>query len=175
MRARDALLESLTMGIARIFQGHYLTSDGRLTHFTRSELSCRDSCGVADMQEIAIDALEASRIKLGKPIYVTSGIRCQAHNAAVGGAPESQHLKGLAIDMKSDLDLFALYVTLVTYFRRVGMYSRSQGYFCHADMKMDGLKTWVKTDEGLMPMPDFLAHYDIDLERDPVNAILEAT
>lgn len=33
----------------------------------------------------------------GKPITITSGHRCAAHNKSVGGAPESMHLK-LAFD-----------------------------------------------------------------------------
>lgn len=34
------------------------------------------------------------------PIDISSGVRCEAHNKAVGGAPESQHLKGTAADLR---------------------------------------------------------------------------
>jgi uncharacterized protein YcbK (DUF882 family) len=33
------------------------------------------------------------------PITIDSGYRCHAHNAAVGGAPHSQHLTGRAADI----------------------------------------------------------------------------
>ena len=34
----------------------------------------------------------------GKPVYITSGYRTAAHNAAVGGSKSSQHLLGRAAD-----------------------------------------------------------------------------
>ena len=35
----------------------------------------------------------------GKPLKVNSGYRCKALNAAVGGVPTSQHVKGEAADI----------------------------------------------------------------------------
>lgn len=43
--------------------------------------------------------LQPLRDKLGKPIIVTSGFRCQKLNQAVGGVPNSQHLTGQAVDI----------------------------------------------------------------------------
>lgn len=37
---------------------------------------------------------------LGAPLQITSGFRCDALNAAVGGVPDSQHVMGLAADFK---------------------------------------------------------------------------
>lgn len=51
-----------------------------------------------------LTAMEASiRNETGKEfdIYVTSGVRCAAHNAHVGGAHDSQHLVGDAADLYS--------------------------------------------------------------------------
>lgn len=43
--------------------------------------------------------LEVLRSMLGnRPIIITSGLRCQAHNAKVGGIKNSLHLTGDAID-----------------------------------------------------------------------------
>lgn len=42
--------------------------------------------------------LEQVRMRLGVPIIVSSGYRCAALNAAVGGVPGSQHLTGQAVD-----------------------------------------------------------------------------
>ena len=45
--------------------------------------------------------LEALRAALGgKPITIVSGYRSPAHNKAVGGAKNSQHLRGRAADIK---------------------------------------------------------------------------
>lgn len=52
------------------------------------------------------DYLDKIREKLGKPILVNSGFRCPMLNKAVGGAANSQHLKGLAADIVcSDMDM----------------------------------------------------------------------
>ena len=42
--------------------------------------------------------LEKVRAMFHRPIFITSGFRCPELNAAVGGAPNSQHLFGLAAD-----------------------------------------------------------------------------
>ena len=45
------------------------------------------------------------------PITITSGYRCQSHNAAIGGAPLSQHLTGRAADIACPpLSPLALYL-----------------------------------------------------------------
>ena len=45
------------------------------------------------------DYLDGIRAKLGKPILISSGYRCQMLNKAVGGVVNSQHQKGLAADL----------------------------------------------------------------------------
>lgn len=43
--------------------------------------------------------LQPIREKYGKPIIVTSGYRCSALNARIGGSTASQHVKGQAADI----------------------------------------------------------------------------
>lgn len=45
--------------------------------------------------------LDPLREAWGKPIYVTSGYRCPRLNAAVGGVANSNHMKGLAADIRA--------------------------------------------------------------------------
>jgi len=52
-----------------------------------------------------MDVLQAVRTGLGRPMVVTSGFRCPAHNAAVGGAPGSLHLVGRAADIATSANL----------------------------------------------------------------------
>jgi uncharacterized protein YcbK (DUF882 family) len=52
-------------------------------HFTREELECRH-CGAMEFTELALDRLEALREEFGKPMVVSSGFRCPAHNREVG-------------------------------------------------------------------------------------------
>ena len=49
-----------------------------------------------------IDYLDKVREAYGAPIRVSSGYRSPALNAAVGGKPNSQHLKGQAADLVTD-------------------------------------------------------------------------
>lgn len=70
-------------------------------HFSTTELVCRH-CGRAPSLEALMRLAEfgeSLREGLGnEPIHVTSGYRCPAHNAAVGGAPQSYHMKCMALD-----------------------------------------------------------------------------
>ncbi len=62
----------------------------------------------------ALDPYEPAREVLGVPLHTNSGFRCQALNAAVGGAPTSRHLLGLAADLVPvGLDLEAAFRQIV--------------------------------------------------------------
>lgn len=54
---------------------------------------------VVDNLNRLADYLDGIREKYGKPIFISSGYRCPLLNQAVGGASNSQHLKGLAADL----------------------------------------------------------------------------
>lgn len=69
-------------------------------HFARRELRCRCGCEQCFMLQDVVAFLEALRKHLGdEPIYVTSGYRCEAHNRDIGGAPNSAHMIGAAVDV----------------------------------------------------------------------------
>lgn len=67
-------------------------------YFTESELACKH-CQVNGMQQATLEKLDLFRVRWGKPILLTSAYRCEFHNTAVGGAPNSQHIKGTAVDI----------------------------------------------------------------------------
>lgn len=73
------------------------------TYFKHSEFACHH-CGKggAKMNPKLIVLLEAIRVKLGAPITILSGYRCEPHNRACGGKVKSQHLLGNAADIKTD-------------------------------------------------------------------------
>ena len=74
-------------------------NDIRLTeNFTLAEFACR-CCGAAKIDPGLVQKLQALRDRIGKPIAITSGYRCPAHNRAVGGAAQSQHMRGTAADI----------------------------------------------------------------------------
>ena len=70
--------------------------------FKRSEFACKcGRCGgfPAEPDPVMVYIADAARQHFGRPATVTSGVRCPAHNAAVGGVANSRHLSGKACDM----------------------------------------------------------------------------
>jgi len=68
-------------------------------NFSSSELECECGCGKVNVSLSFVDALQRVRDVYGKPMVITSGMRCKAHNEAVGGVPGSSHVRGLAADI----------------------------------------------------------------------------
>lgn len=69
-------------------------------HFQRREFACSCGCGFDTIDAETLRVLEAVRKAFEAPVTITSGARCQAHNARVGGASDSQHLVGRAADIQ---------------------------------------------------------------------------
>ncbi len=91
------------------------------THFAKAEFRC--DCASANAAQAGAEAsadgqadipcdgypttmdsdllakLEALRTALGRPVVITSGLRCATRNAEVGGIPDSRHLTGRAADL----------------------------------------------------------------------------
>ena len=67
-------------------------------NFFFEEFSC-PCCGLNNISDELVQALQELRDKLLLPIKVNSGTRCQDRNAAIGGVPKSLHLVGRAADI----------------------------------------------------------------------------
>lgn len=77
-----------------------------IKYFERSEFKCK--CGgkycngyPAEIDMEMVKIADVIRERLGKPIRVNSGVRCETHNANVGGEKASQHLYGKASDLRA--------------------------------------------------------------------------
>ena len=70
----------------------------RWTNFSPAEIACRGS-GSLQINDEALDKLQALRDRLGKPLIVRSAYRSPEHNHAVGGATCSKHMDGTAFDI----------------------------------------------------------------------------
>ena len=69
-------------------------------HFAVSEFQC--GCGRCEIQRAdprLFAMLEELRECVGRPIVISSGYRCEAHNRKVGGSTFSKHCAGLAVDL----------------------------------------------------------------------------
>ncbi len=69
-------------------------------NFRSEEFKC-PVCGSDTMDVEFIGMLQRARFIAGIPFHINSGFRCEEHNRskAVGGKPNSAHLRGLAADV----------------------------------------------------------------------------
>jgi uncharacterized protein YcbK (DUF882 family) len=85
--------------------------DGPSTHLSWTELACHDAARtpypLAFIQqgratELALLFEEIRALLGGQPLVILSGYRTPAHNRSrkVGGAPNSQHVEGRALDIR---------------------------------------------------------------------------
>ena len=75
-----------------------------MKHFMEKEFRCKcckelPLSAKANIEALVANVLDPAREKLGKPIIVNSGFRCQKHNFEVGGVTNSQHMAGEAADI----------------------------------------------------------------------------
>lgn len=107
-------------------------------NFSRSEFACKGAncCWhSAPVSVRLVSGLQTLRDKVGLPLKINSGFRCVKHNAAVGGAKNSQHLYGTAADVAlpvgySPVQFAALAESLVL-FDGIGVYDN----FIHLDVR----------------------------------------
>lgn len=109
-------------------------------HYDEMACRCPDSeCAGKQMEvdEALIEKLQRMRDLLGRPLVVTSGLRCPEHNAKIGGHRDSEHLHGRAADLaihhsaeRFQLAQFAFGLG----FRGIGI---GQG-FIHVDTRREG-------------------------------------
>lgn len=73
-------------------------------NFIEQEFACHHCGACIEIDQKLLDVLETLRAGLGVldpvAVVIMSGYRCPAHNKAVGGAPNSQHMYGTAADIR---------------------------------------------------------------------------
>lgn len=112
--------------------------------FNQREFDCKGSkstsrCGCSEtkLSVRLVRKLQIIRKKCGGAVYVNSAYRCPVHNAYVGGASSSYHMKGMAADIRTNVmtptQLAKLAQTLG--FTGIGMYNGPSGKFVHVDIR----------------------------------------
>lgn len=106
----------------------------KITYFKPTEFVCSCGCGrgADEMNEQFVAALDLARKRAGLPFRVTSGFRCARHNKNVGGAADSSHTRGLAVDIaiQTSAQRYEILTALMGFFDRIGL---GKG-FIHVDM-----------------------------------------
>ena len=72
-------------------------------HFQRREFACKCGCGADNIDPALVQMCETIRDSIGVPLIVNSGVRCEKHNAKVGGVKGSYHTQGKAVDLSCTL------------------------------------------------------------------------
>lgn len=93
---------------------------GKWKHFKDEE--------VQGLSDELVERLDRAREVCGFPFVITSGFRPPEKNDQVGGVKDSEHTKGLAVDLRTPADRFLrdkmVFALGAVGFRRMGSYSR---------------------------------------------------
>ena len=101
-------------------------------YFEDKELRCKCGCNQLKFDAEFKNTLNEIRHELGKPMYISSGYRCEKHNKEVGGKPGSAHTKGKGADVvcENSVDRFNLIrIAIKAGIKRIGVSSK----FIHLD------------------------------------------
>lgn len=122
----------------------------RFQHFSDLEMRCK--CGCGSLPDPAFMAwLEQVRQVYGKPMVVTSGARCEAHNRAVGGEQNSAHCEGMAVDIaiRGAEAMQLVHAALISHVQGIGLKQHGADRFVHLDraVPIEGIRPrpWIFT------------------------------
>lgn len=118
---------------------------GKSLHINWTELACKDGTPypakfVSDGRVIELIVMfERIRQHFGsKPLVINSAYRTKAYNKSIGGAPDSQHLHGKALDLQPPKR-----VSVTTFYEELKQNASWMGIrglgkyktFCHVDIR----------------------------------------
>jgi len=144
---------------------------GNLTdHYSTDELACKCGCGLGMLpghyEPTWLEFLELRRCILDRPSVITSGFRCEAHNAAVGGVNNSAHLRG-AVDERVEggwMRWEAVLASVLAFCVTDGEMDEDEAHRLYGRMRSRGggvgvAKTFVHVDRDLVkPRPSLWSY-----------------
>ena len=97
-------------------------------NFSRYEVHCSCGCGASWVSPKLIEKLQHVRDVVGKPMTITSGVRCEAFNSSIKGSLVSSHMPnedgmGLAVDIACTTSKYRDELVQVAqkFFNRIGI------------------------------------------------------
>ena len=110
-------------------------------NFSRYEVRCSCGCDASWISPVLIEKLQHVREIIGKPMTITSGVRCEAFNTEIKGSLVSSHMPdvdgmGLAVDIActSSQARYEMVDVAIKYFRRISIAGEHLGNFIHLDI-----------------------------------------
>jgi uncharacterized protein YcbK (DUF882 family) len=113
----------------------------RFLYVTRKEMACKCGCGQDTFDVELSEVLEDLRKHFKARLFINSGNRCIKHNAKVGGADDSYHLRSKSADVSNEKvppsEVYAYLVEKYPYRYGIGSYDS----FTHIDVRT-AMKRW---------------------------------
>ena len=110
-------------------------------NFSKLEVMCPCSCGANKISSVLIEKLQKVRNIIGRPIIITSGVRCEFYNASIKASMNSSHIPdehgiGNAVDIAciNSKDRYELVEVTQKFFKRIGIAGEGKGNFVHLDV-----------------------------------------
>ena len=113
-------------------------------NFKVKEFSCKDDSDKVLIDINLVEKLQELRNYLGKPITILSGYRTDSYNKQCGGADNSYHLKGQAVDIYCS-GVKPIVIALFAEFNGlggIGIYLNRSQEFVHIDTR-DNKYRWA--------------------------------
>ena len=109
--------------------------------FSSLEVMCPCGCGANKISSILIGKLQMVRNIIGRPIVITSGVRCEFYNTSIKASMNSSHIPddygiGHAVDIAclNSKDRYELVEVAQKFFKRIGISKGSYGGVVHLDV-----------------------------------------
>ena len=112
-------------------------------YFSEEEMSCKCGQCSVHMSDTFMERLIKLRKAYNKPMIITSGYRCHDYNAQIGGAENSAHTLGHAVDVSvRGADAYRLvYLAMNMGFTGVGVSQKgTSARFIHLDDMQDDIR-----------------------------------
>jgi uncharacterized protein YcbK (DUF882 family) len=124
------------MGVMSMVKTYYLSKgDKQLSrNFWLSEFACKDGSDKILIDDKLIRLLQELRNALKTPVHINSGYRTPSYNKNIGGAKNSMHTKGKAVDITAvgySPKQLIIYAKAIG-FNGIGLYDN----FTHVDTRL---------------------------------------
>lgn len=129
-------------------------------NFKVKEFMCHDGSDKVLIDVELVSKLQDLRDYLGKPVTIVSGYRTDSYNKQCGGAENSYHLKGQAVDICCS-GVKPIVIALWAEFNNlggIGVYLNRSQEFVHIDTRVNKYR-WVNkngTNQSLNSVTDLL-------------------